>query len=75
MAKSITKKPIKNNSMKKVEVRVSFYCTEEQFSDEEFQEFLEKVSDGTFESDMIETSGLSFEAISVSHDVKEVEDA
>lgn len=60
--------------MKKIDVKVTFYCNEEQFNDEEFQEFLEKVTDGTFEADLIESSGLSFEAISVSHDIKDIED-
>jgi hypothetical protein len=51
--------------MKKVEVIVTYYCTEEQFEDGLFQEFLEKVSDGSFEFDIKEESGLSFENVTV----------
>ena len=61
--------------MKKLEIKINFYCNETQFENEEFQEFLDKVIDGTFETDLFEESGLSFEGISVSYDLSDIEDA
>jgi hypothetical protein len=56
--------------MKRVEIKVIFNCTEEQFEDGLFQEFIEKVADGSFEADLKEESGLSFEDVTVEYTIE-----